>query len=283
MTPERSRPRSVRTLQRRVRRRQRAGHHGRSRETRLRRHLVPLRTSDDIRPSEARRSTHAAADPRSLNLAISTAGTRPTLLQPHRLPGVDPVAGTAREQRLFQAATRRSVGPRTMLEIDGRPQEVINLARRSITRPQPRPSNREQCAQRCRGMGIGACGVPLLTGTSRAHKQLESIVSTMLDRTDSMLFPSGFSGGVGLMSALLGRGTSPSRRQGAHVLASTASVHQARSSPYSPTATCESSTPLSTGTRPHAGVVVVDGCTRWMETSRICPRSWMCATLMASA
>jgi 7-keto-8-aminopelargonate synthetase-like enzyme len=146
-----------------------------------------------------------AADPRSLNLGDFYSGhdTDPLAAAPDFLEWI---RGTAREQRLFQAPLAGPVGPRTLIEIDGRPREVINLASLDYLGLNRDARIATSVRNAVEEWGIGACGVPLLTGTSRAHKRLESIVSTMLDRADAMLFPSGFSGGVGLMSALLRKG-----------------------------------------------------------------------------
>src|SRR5579859_6199845 len=54
--------------------------------------------------------------------------------------------------------------------------------------------------------GVGACGVPVLTGMSAVQRELETEMSAALGREDAMVFPSGFSGGVGMMLALLRAG-----------------------------------------------------------------------------
>lgn len=144
-------------------------------------------------------------DPRSLNLADFYSGhdTDP-LAAP--LDFLEWVRATAREQGLFQTPLAGSAGPRTRVEIDGRVREVINLASLDYLGLNRDPRIAAAMRDAVDEWGVGACGVPLLTGTSRLHKQLETMVSEMLDRAGAMLFPSGFSGGVGLMSALLHKG-----------------------------------------------------------------------------
>jgi 7-keto-8-aminopelargonate synthetase-like enzyme len=115
-------------------------------------------------------------------------------------------AGTTREQALFQRPLCASAGPRTLVEVDGKPVEVINFASLDYLGLNRDPMVAQAIREALGEWGVGACGVPLLTGTSRMHKGLESEVSSMLGREDTMLFPSGFSGGVGIASALLRRG-----------------------------------------------------------------------------
>ncbi len=115
-------------------------------------------------------------------------------------------SGTVREQSIFQRPLCGSAGPRTLVEIDGQPREVINFGSLDYLGLNRDPAVAQAIRDALGEWGVGACGVPLLTGTSRMHKGLEREVSAMLGREDTMLFPSGFSGGVGIASALLRRG-----------------------------------------------------------------------------
>jgi glycine C-acetyltransferase len=145
------------------------------------------------------------ADLRSLNLADFYAGhdTDPLTAPPDFLEWVK---GTAREQGLFRTPLAGSAGPRTQVEVDGKVKELVNLASLDYLGLNRDPRIATAIRDAVDEWGVGACGVPLLTGTTRLHRRLEAMVSEMLDRADSMLFPSGFSGGVGLMSALLRKG-----------------------------------------------------------------------------
>lgn len=112
----------------------------------------------------------------------------------------------SREVGLFQQPLAASSGPRTRLEIDGEVREVINMASLDYLGLNRHPAIASAIARALDEWGVGACGVPLLTGTSRPQKELERLVAELTGHEDTMLFPSGFSGGVGLMSALLHKG-----------------------------------------------------------------------------
>lgn len=113
---------------------------------------------------------------------------------------------TSREQALFQAPLAGPAGPRTRLVVGGTVREVINLASLDYLGLNRDPRVAAAVRDAVEQWGVGACGVPLLTGTSLVHQRLEAEVSALLRRADTMLFPSGFSGGAGLMSALLRKG-----------------------------------------------------------------------------
>ena len=144
-------------------------------------------------------------DPRTLNLADFYSGhdTDPLCAQPEFL---DWRSATAREQSLFQQSLAGAAGPRTRLLVNGTVREVINLASLDYLGLNRHPAVAAAIAAGLDQWGVGACGVPLLTGTARTHRDLERTMSDLLERPDTMLFPSGFSGGVGLMLALLRRG-----------------------------------------------------------------------------
>ncbi len=147
----------------------------------------------------------STVDPKSLNLGDFFAGhdTDPLAAPPDFLAWV---RATAREHGLFRTPLAGAAGPRTLVEIDGRPRQLINLASLDYLGLNRDPRIATAIRDALDEWGVGACGVPLLTGTSRLHRRLEAMVSEMLERADTMLFPSGFSGGVGLMSALLRKG-----------------------------------------------------------------------------
>lgn len=144
-------------------------------------------------------------DPRTLNLADFYAGhdTDPLAASPDF---VEWAQATAREQGLFQRPLAAAAGPRTRLAVDGGEREFINLASLDYLGLNRHPAIAAAIADSLAHWGVGACGVPLLTGMSTVQRALESEVSQMLDRDGTMLFPSGFSGGVGLMLALLRAG-----------------------------------------------------------------------------
>jgi 7-keto-8-aminopelargonate synthetase-like enzyme len=145
------------------------------------------------------------ADPRSLNLADFYSGhdSDPLAAPPEFLEWIQE---TAPEQGLFQTALAGASGPRTRIVTDGEVCEVLNFASLDYLGLNRDPRIADAIRHAVDEWGVGACGVPLLTGTSRASQRLEAITSELLGRADTMLFPSGFSGGVGLMSALLRKG-----------------------------------------------------------------------------
>jgi glycine C-acetyltransferase len=144
-------------------------------------------------------------DLKTLNLADFYAGhDRDPLLAPPEF--LEWRRAAAREIGLFQQPLAAASGPRTRLEIGGTVREVINLASLDYLGFNRHPAIAAAIAQAVDEWGVGACGVPLLTGTSRPQKALERLLVELTGHEDAMLFPSGFSGGVGLMSALLHKG-----------------------------------------------------------------------------
>lgn len=115
-------------------------------------------------------------------------------------------AATAPEQALFQRPLFAAAGPRTRVPVDGEPRDVINLASLDYLGLNRHPRLTAAAREALEVWGTGACGVPLLSGTTRLHVALEEKLSAFLQRAASVLFPSGFSGGVGLMAGLLRRG-----------------------------------------------------------------------------
>jgi len=146
-----------------------------------------------------------SVDPRTLNLADFHAGhPEDPLLAPADF--LEWVQGTRREQSLFQTPLAARAGPRVRLHVDGAVRELINLASLDYLGLNGHPAVAAAIREALDEWGVGACGVPLLTGTSRLHRELEETMSGLLGRTGTVLYPSGFSGGVGLMSALLRKG-----------------------------------------------------------------------------
>jgi glycine C-acetyltransferase len=115
-------------------------------------------------------------------------------------------AMTARERGLLQQPLAGASGPWTQLEVAGEARDVLNLASLDYLGLNRHPVIAAAIAAAVQEWGVGACGVPLLTGTSRPQKELERLMAELVGHEDAMLFPSGFSGGAGLMSALLHKG-----------------------------------------------------------------------------
>ncbi len=113
---------------------------------------------------------------------------------------------TAREQSLFRRTLRSAAGPRTRLRVNGRDRDVINLASLDYLGMNGDPGVAAAMTAAVESWGAGACGVPVLTGTTQLHVELEERVCALTGHTGAILFPSGFAGGIGLMGALLRRG-----------------------------------------------------------------------------
>jgi 7-keto-8-aminopelargonate synthetase-like enzyme len=105
------------------------------------------------------------------------------------------------ERTLLSAADVRAV-----LDVEGRPQPVINLASLDYLGICRHPDVVEAQREALLEWGSGACGVPLLSGTTRVHRELEREMSALARTGGAILFTSGFAGAIGLCSALLRRG-----------------------------------------------------------------------------
>ena len=113
---------------------------------------------------------------------------------------------TQREQSLNQRPLAEASGARTRMRVDGKLVEVVNLASLDYLGLNRHPSVVRAAKDALEVWGTGACGVPLLSGTTEVQKKLEADVCSLLGRRSAMIFTSGFSGGVGVMSALLRHG-----------------------------------------------------------------------------
>ncbi len=115
-------------------------------------------------------------------------------------------SASPREQALFRRAALGPTGARTRVHTEQGPRMVLNLASLDYLGLNQHPSVAAAIADAVRVWGSGACGVPMLTGTSALHERLESDVAQLCGRESGALFTSGFAGGTGIMSAVLRRG-----------------------------------------------------------------------------
>jgi glycine C-acetyltransferase len=65
--------------------------------------------------------------------------------------------------------------------------------------------------------GSGACGVPLLSGMTRLHRELQDEMNRLTGATGTILFTSGYAGALGLCSALFRRGDAVVLDEHAHI------------------------------------------------------------------
>ena len=84
--------------------------------------------------------------------------------------------------------------------------DVIMLGSNSYlsltTHPRVVAASKDACDKY--GYGMGA--VPLYAGTTDLHRQLETLIAEFYETEDAIIFPSGYSGNVGVISALCGKG-----------------------------------------------------------------------------
>ena len=113
---------------------------------------------------------------------------------------------TRPEQSLFRRPLASASGARSRFRIGDTERELVNLASLDYLGLNGDPRVTLAARSALETWGTGSCGVALLSGTTALHLELESCVSESLGHPSTMLFPSGFSGGFGLMSGLLRRG-----------------------------------------------------------------------------
>ena len=91
-------------------------------------------------------------------------------------------------------------------EKDNHDHEVIMLASNSYLSLTTHPRVIAACKAACDEYGFGMGASPLLAGTSVLHRQLERRIAEFYETEDAMIFPCGYSGNVGTISALCGPG-----------------------------------------------------------------------------
>lgn len=99
------------------------------------------------------------------------------------------------------------VAPRVVLrERDGSAHEVIMLGSNSYLSLTTHPRVIAACKAACDSHGYGMGAVSLYAGTSTLHRELERQIAAFYESEDAILFPCGYSGNVGVISALCGPG-----------------------------------------------------------------------------
>ena len=113
---------------------------------------------------------------------------------------------TARPRSLYGRCLTQPVAARTTISAGGQHYEVLNLASLDYLGLCARPEVVAASKAALDEWGAGACGVPLLSGMTTLHLQLEARVAELLQCQAAVAFTSGFSGAIGLTSGLLRRG-----------------------------------------------------------------------------
>lgn len=91
-------------------------------------------------------------------------------------------------------------------ERDETEHEVVMLGSNSYLALTTHPRVVAACKAACDTYGYGMGAVSLYAGTSALHRQLEQLIAAFYGTEDAILFPCGYSGNVGVLSALCGRG-----------------------------------------------------------------------------
>lgn len=93
-----------------------------------------------------------------------------------------------------------------MREKDGNEHEVIMLGSNSYLSLNTHPRVIAASKAACDRYGYGMGAVSLYTGTTELHRELERLIAKFYDTEDAIVFPCGYSGNIGVISALCGHG-----------------------------------------------------------------------------
>lgn len=91
-------------------------------------------------------------------------------------------------------------------EHDGASHEVIMMGSNSYLSLTSHPRVVAACKEACDRYGYGMGAVSLYAGISPLHRRLEELIAEFYGTEDAIIFPCGYSGNVGVISALCGRG-----------------------------------------------------------------------------
>lgn len=90
--------------------------------------------------------------------------------------------------------------------LDGRPHELINFSSYNYLGMAASPVAKEAVIEAVLKYGLGASGGPILSGVFDIHRQLEAELARFKNKEASILFSSGYSANVGIISALMRAG-----------------------------------------------------------------------------
>ena len=141
-------------------------------------------------------------DPAKLSLSNFLAGeSRDPLQAPPSFTAWMKLGAWAVE--LYEPELLSAAEPRTSIQYDGKPHQVINLCSYNYLGLANHPEVIAAAHDALTTHGLGACGSPMLSGMTDLHRELERRVAEFLGREDAMLFNSGFGGAFGTISGLL--------------------------------------------------------------------------------
>ncbi len=93
-----------------------------------------------------------------------------------------------------------------MREADSEEREVIMLGSNSYLSLTTHPAVVAASKDACDRYGYGMGAVSLYAGTTDMHRQLERLIAEFYETEDAIIFPCGYSGNIGVISALCGNG-----------------------------------------------------------------------------
>lgn len=85
----------------------------------------------------------------------------------------------------------------------GSPRQMLMFGSNSYLGIANHPYVKERVRQAIREYGVGIGGPPLLNGYTRLHRELEERLAALKGAEDAMIFPSGYSANVGLVTGLV--------------------------------------------------------------------------------
>jgi len=94
----------------------------------------------------------------------------------------------------------------TIIDDNGESRDVIMLGSNSYLALTTHPRVVAAAQRACEHFGYGMGAVPLYAGNTPLHRELEETLAEFLGQEDAILFPCGYSGNVGVISALCGPG-----------------------------------------------------------------------------
>lgn len=98
-------------------------------------------------------------------------------------------------------------GPRTVLRMaSGERREAIHLASNSFLDLTRHPEVVRAAREACERYGYGMGAVPVYAGTTDLHRELERRIAAFLGQEAALLLPCGYSGNIGVIAALCGKG-----------------------------------------------------------------------------
>lgn len=118
----------------------------------------------------------------------------------------DPRVGVA--MSFFEQPMEQAPKPRTKLKrrLTGASQEMINLTSYNYLGLSTHPEVVEAAVKALQKYGVGASGASMLSGTFDQHEAFARELAAFKGREACMLFPSGYTGNLGAIQALLQRG-----------------------------------------------------------------------------